>query len=340
LTAAALPEADGEALERRIRGESRKTRALREVILEELAAYDGPMSSRQVFYRVVSRAAIENSKRGCRAVLRLVLNMRRDGSIPYARIVDRTRAMHQLASWAGVAEVNAAAALGYRRNLWAYQPTNVMIACEKQALEGIFAGIVDEYGASLWTIRGFSSETFEYEWAEEIKGLAKDVDEFENAEEFRQIPEAAASIGEIAKAGRKTVIVYFGDHDPSGLAIEEATRRKLAGFGAEFEWRRGGLLPEDLDAFSLVRVPVKRGGAKKKGDPRAKGFLNKFGDNAAELDALGPAELERRIRAAIVEHIDQEVWERGRLVQERERESLNLVRDNWAAALAGARATP
>ena len=77
------------------RGEGRRTQALRAVVLEVLAGFDGPMSSRQIAYQCVGRGAIENTEKAKAAVLRLVVKMRRDGSIPYRRIVDRTRARHQ-----------------------------------------------------------------------------------------------------------------------------------------------------------------------------------------------------------------------------------------------------
>jgi hypothetical protein len=288
-----------------VRGEGRRTLELRTAILAMLPELPAAVSSRQVFYQCVSRGVIENNAKSCRAVLRLLVKMRRDCSIPYSRIVDRTRRKHHEQGWDGVTEIMEAVAGQYRRDLWSDQPVIPMIACEKQALEGIFSKIVDEYGASLWTIRGFNSESFEFEWSEEIRNL---------------------TVG-----GKRVAIAYFGDFDPSGLAIEENSRRKLTGFGAVFSWRRGGLSQEDFDALDLVRVPVKRT------DTRAKSFLTQFGDCAAELDALHPAELERRIRVAIEEHIDTAKWDRLRAVELVERDSLHVVTRNWDTAVQAAR---
>jgi hypothetical protein len=284
------------------RGESRKTLALRKVILEELDAYAGPMSSRQLFYRCVSRGAVANDKRSCNAVLRRILLMRRDGSIPYDRIVDRTRRKYHQQGWDSLREAIEMTGAAYRRDLWDDQDIVAMVGCEKAALEGVFSRIVDEYGASLWTLRGYASESFAWEWAEDIRKLNK--------------------------AGQNVAITYFGDFDPSGMSIEASTRDKLAGFGADFTWQRGGLLPEDMDGFELVPVPIKPT------DTRAKAFLSTFGGDGAELDALPPKELERRIRLAIEQHVDGDRWQAGRLTEQRERESLDLVARNWDAALA------
>lgn len=288
----------------RVRGEGKDTIALRQVIADVLAGFDGPMSGRQIFYQCVSLGAVENNAKGRGQVLRLILKMRRDGSIAYSRIVDRTRAKHHRAGWDNVSEALDGWRQYYRRDLWQDQKTIPMIACEKAALEGIFSQVVDEYGASLWTLRGFNSESFEYEWAEEVR--------------------------ELNAAGKNVIIYYFGDFDPSGLSIEETSRRKLEAWGAKFTWVRAGLLLEDFDRFNLIRIPVKAG------DSRAKAFLSKF-DRAAELDALKPAELERRIRESIENHIDRERWNRMVSVEKAEKESLDLVIGNWGVAVEAAR---
>ncbi len=287
------------------RGLGKKTIAVREEILAVLASFDGPMSSRQVAYQLVGRRAIENTEKEKERIGRTIVAMRQEGLIPYSRIVDRTRSKHQRPSWAGVTDIMEAAASQYRRNLWADQPVIPMIACEKRALEGVFSGIVDEYGVSLWTFGGFNSLSFDYEWSEAIR--------------------------EITDAGKRVSVAYFGDHDPSGICIEDTSFDRLGEeFGADFEWCRLGLNPEDFEEFKLAPIPVKPT------DRRTKAFLSKFGDHAAELDALPPAELERRIREAIEQHIDMEKWEALKKTEAVERDALDVVIKNWDAAVAAA----
>lgn len=294
-----------ERVAKRVRGPGRKTLALREHVLEVFDSFEGSMSTRQVFYQLVSRGAVANDPKMYEGVSRLLVAMRRDGSVPYSRVVDRTRSKHHRIGWDGCSDIMSNVAVQYRRNLWAQQDVHVHVCCEKQALEGIFAEVVDSFGAPLWVIRGFSSESFVYEWAEEIRELVND--------------------------GREVVVAYFGDHDPSGLCIEENTRSRLHNLGARFEWYRVGLVLEDFDVFDLVNVPVKRT------DSRATKYLERFGDRGAELDALPPDELRNRIRDAIAEHVDVDAWERLKNAEKQEREALGLVTANWAAALAGAK---
>jgi hypothetical protein len=290
---------------KRRRGLGKKTIALRAHVLDVLATFDGSMSSRQVFYQLVSRGAVVNNEKACDVVQRLLVAMRRDGSVPYSRIVDRTRGKHHRSGWDGAEDIMAGVAEQYRRDLWAQQDVHVHVCCEKQALEGVFGEIVDEYGAPLWTIRGFNSESFVYEWAEEIKALNRE--------------------------GRRVVVAFFGDHDPSGLCLEADCQRRLLSMGAQFTWAREGLLWEDFERFALVNVDTK------KRDPRTRKYLETFGNRAAELDALPPDELRTRIRAAIERNIDVDAWARLRDTEKHERHALRLVTANWDAALEGAR---
>lgn len=288
------------------RGPRKSTRELMDVIVDVLDTFDGSMSTRQIYYQCVSRGEVQNCTAGYDKVQRLVVSMRREGIIPFDRVVDRTRAKHQRPGWDGPKEIMQAVHAQFRRDLWAEQDTVVMIACEKQALEGIFAEACDEYGASLWTVHGFASLSFAYEWANEIK--------------------------ECTAEGKRVAIAYFGDFDPSGLCIERKITEQLEELGARFSWERAGLIWEDFDEFDLVNVPVKQAT-----DSRAKAYLKLYGNRAAELDALRPDELRRRVKAAITSNIDVEPWNRLSAVEAVERESLSAVVRNWDTAVAAAR---
>lgn len=285
----------------RRRGKSRKTVALAGTILDIFETFEGSMSTRQVFYQCVSRGAVPYNPKEATRVQRLVVEMRRDGQIPYDRVVDRTRGKHQRPGWDGVEELLDAGAAQYRRDLWIDQKTIVMVACEKQALEGIFAEVVDEYGASLWTLRGYASVSFAFEWATEIKRLNR--------------------------RGKRVVIAYFGDHDPTGIDIERSTQDEMRGHGAEFEWQRRGLLETDFERYDLVNLGVK------KTDTRSRKYLERYGNRAAELDALRPDVLRARIETAISAHIDTDAWDRLERTEATERESLKLIAGNWEAAV-------
>jgi hypothetical protein len=293
------------------------TETLIATVLTVLDDFPGTMSTRQVFYQCVSRGVIPNQANEYDRVQRLLVDLRRNDEIEDDRIVDRTRSKHQRPGWNGLEDILADAKSQYRRNLWRDQRAHVMIALEKDALAGVFAEVVDEYGASLWTLRGFPSLALLFDWRREILEL--------NYED------------------KAVHIYYFGDFDPSGLQIEQTTKRELASEGAEFTWKRAGLLVEDFKRFEIMRVEVKRdkpatearkakrgmpatkAREAKRGDPNARRFLEEFGDTAAELDALPPDELRQRIRTQIERHIHREEWERLKAQENAERESFDTM---------------
>jgi len=317
------------------RGLGKKTLALREQIIDVI---NHPRfkdvehwSSRQIAYALVGEPwqAIENNEREKTKVLRVVLDMRRDGTLPYSLIVDRTRKRKFVSSWETVEEYIDPD--GYRQDLWIDQPVIPIIVSEKQALEGIIEEVCEEYGLSPWIIRGFNSESTDYDLSEEIK--------------------------EITTTGKKVVVGYLGDWDPSGLFIEEVSRArtgdghrvygfkqgkdKIKPFGAKFEWVRLGLNLDDFDRFDIATVPVKKvkygdDGRLESGDPRSNSFLAKFGPRAAELDALPPEELQRRIRDFIEQYADQRKLQQARSQEQDARDVLRMIKDNVDAAYEGA----
>jgi hypothetical protein len=77
-----------------------------------------------------------------------------------------------------------------------------------------------------------------------------------------------------------------------------------------------GVTEDDFVAHDLVRLPVKRS------DKRAEGFIRRYGTDCAEIDAIPPTELRRRVAVAIDSHIDVERWNRLLQVEAAERETL------------------
>jgi len=269
---------------------------------------DVVMSSRQIAYQLVSRGQLENNEPQKERVGRFVVDMRRSGRIDNDRIRDRTRNKHQRSGWASIEDAMLALQQQFRLNYWAEQPTIPIVILEKAALEGVVASACDKYGAGLWVIRGFNAFSFNWELAKEILRL-------------------------VEEEGKRVVVGYLGDFDPSGLEIERVVRDEVLGFGARPEWRREGLLLEDFDEFDLVNVPTKAT------DSRTSRYVETFGDRGAELDALDPEELQRRIVAFVEEHIDWPSWERVQRDEQAQRESFDAVNSNLQSILRAAGGT-
>ena len=279
------------------RGWKKRSLPVRDGILEILSTFRGALSTRQVYYQLVGRRLVPNRIAGYRAAARVLVRMRRLGEIPYDRIVDRGRRKHVRSGWDSARELMEQAARQFRRDYWTEQPKVVMVACEKAALEGVFAQVVDEYGASLWVVRGFISESFAYDFAEDIR--------------------------QYNKAGQHVVVYYFGDHDPSGKDIPRDLSKRLRGFGAQFDWIHGGITAEDIEKYNIPPLPAKAS------DSRSRRFFERYGSVAAELDALPPDILQERIRQAIERHIEWVQWITVARDERIQRADLDLVVNNW-----------
>ena len=123
----------------------RKTTALIEAAAEILGEHH-PMTVRQVFYRLVSRQVIENTRGAYQAVSKALVVARREGLIPWEHIEDRLRQPRHISMWCGLDDFAETAAAAYRRDIWAAQPIRVEVWLEKDALSGIFEDVLDDYG--------------------------------------------------------------------------------------------------------------------------------------------------------------------------------------------------
>ena len=256
----------------------KKSQVIIEGVKEVLSEIEGAVSTRQMYYQLLSRGIIENSERGYNKVQRLLVNLRREGIVSNERICDRTRNKHQRASWNGLADILEQCKIQYRRDYWSDQNIATYISVEKQALEGVFSEVCDEYGVSLFVLRGYPSYSLLYDWSQEII--------------------------ELNNEGKEVKIYYFGDFDATGVQIDESVASNLLEFGAKFSFERVGILPSDIKKFDLMTLPVKRS------DTRAKKFIEKYGHECVELDALPPNELKKRIRESIEANIEIDKWNR------------------------------
>ena len=74
-----------------------------------------------------------------RRVYRLLLNAREQGTIPWDWIVDETRSIERVATWADPEAYARAVARSYRRDFWDQQPHRVQVWSEKGTVRGVLA---------------------------------------------------------------------------------------------------------------------------------------------------------------------------------------------------------
>lgn len=254
------------------RGLGRETLALRESILDMVATgyIEPPFTVRQAFYRLTTiDASVEKTEAGYRRVQRQILHLRREGLLPYRYVADNSRVRRKPATHDSLADALETTAHFYRAAVWRDIDAYVEIWCEKTALAGVMYPVTKRYDVPLLCASGYSSETFAYEAAQEMR-----------------------------ESGKPGFIYYFGDFDPSGWQMAESLQKKLSKFNPRATFKRVAVNPEQIDIMRLPSRPTK------KTDTRYRKFVEMFGDvGSVELDAINPATLRHLVQDCIEQHI-------------------------------------
>jgi hypothetical protein len=251
---------------------------------------------------------------------------REHGLLPWGWIVDETRAPEQVATWSNPEAYVETVQESYRLNKWQGQPTHVMLWCEKGTVAGTLRPVLRKYEVPFQLTHGYSGATPVYDAAQ-------------------------ANL----RRKQKTLILYVGDYDPSGMGMSEwdlpcrlyrystdnpADNQdidpEVARIGLEelgLEIRRIALTKEDTIALGRgPAFPASDKGPKpgKKGDSRYPWFVRNYGLWCWELDALDPNILRDRVEEAILDELDVEAWNRYVDVEEVEKNSIMGLCQSWA----------
>lgn len=275
------------------KGEWTRTKRLIDAAVAILRA-ENPMTVRQLFYRLVSIAEVENCLHDYQRVSKAMTKARNDSRIRFSWIVDRSRSNYGGSGWSNLTEYAKWQFRGYRRDYWQDQNNYCEIWCEKDAVVGSIDEVTDKWGVTIRALRGFNSTTAVHHIA----------DDFEDKND----------------EGKRIFVYYLGDHDPSGRAIEMDVANRVAEYNSgPFDIERLAIHKADIAKFKLPPLRVKMG------DTRAKGFIRRHGQQAVELDALPPTELRRRIDQAIRAVVNNETWNRAQRIENAELETTKRI---------------
>ena len=257
-----------------------------------------PITGRGIGYKLFASGLIPSMERAeMQRVYRLLKEAREQGRIPWAWIVDETRELERVSTWANPAAYARAVARSYRRDFWDQQPVRVMVVSEKGTVRGLLRPVLDHFAVGFQVMHGFSSATIVYD-------ISRDDD------------------------GRPLIILYVGDFDPSGMYMSEKDlpNRFSKYDGNHVTTRRIALTRKQVKG--LPSFPA----AGKRKDPRYKWFRSNYGDRCWELDAMDPNDLRVCVERAIVALIEPVAWQRCEIINQAERESLQTILQKWGGS--------
>jgi hypothetical protein len=272
----------------------RATQDEMEVRAEFLTDYPvehGPVTVRGLYYQaeVHGLPGIDKQDKSYAKVQRQVLNLRREGRLPYDCVADATRWMRKPNADNGVKAALQDTAAHYRKNLWADALDYVEIWCEKDALAGVIYPVTSLYVVPLMVTRGFSSETFCYEAI-----AAREGDE-----------------------DRPYYVYYLGDFDRAGQDAAKSLEEKLCRFadevGIEIIFQNIAVTLEQIAQWNLpTRSPKRESVADKKWPYQS----------ACELDSIPPDYMRALVELHINNHLPQEQL---RILKEAEQSERDII---------------
>lgn len=253
-------------------------------ILEEYVNDGYTLTLRQLYYQLVSRDVIPNNDKEYAKLSKILKNGRMAGIVDWSSIEDRVR-VPKLPYW--VKDVQSAindTIEQYRLDRMKGQARRIEIWVEKDALSNVLYRVSEKYHIRLMVNRGYSSVSAMYDAYHRLR--------------------------------TDDVILYFGDHDPSGMDMIRDVRERLQEFGIAVQVQPIALTMDQIREFNPPPNPAKIT------DPRAKWYIEKYGKTSWELDALPPRELIRLAENAVESIID--IYQYHEMLKEEEKDKTVL----------------
>ena len=245
-----------------------------ELANEIISHYDGlKLTLRQLYYQFVTRNAIPNKENAYNSLGNLISNARLAGLLDWEAIEDRVRIPRIPIDFEDIQDLVKAALQSYRLPRWEGQDWYVELWCEKDAVSNILEPMAKKYHIVQMVNRGYSSQSAMHDTADRF--LSQD-------------------------DSKRKVLLYLGDHDASGEDMVRDIRERLAMFGVTLTVDKIALTFEQVKQYNLIPNPAKLT------DTRSKAYINKFGNESWELDALPPDVLHQLIEQAILNVLDVE----------------------------------
>ena len=253
-------------------------------VLEEYAEMGYSITIRQLYYQLVSRDLIPNNMQAYKRLINLMTNAREGGWADWNAIVDRGRTPVKPADWTGAGEILNVASRQFRLDRWAGQEFHVEVWCEKDALSSVIEPICARYHVRFMANRGYSSATAMYD--------------------------AAKRMEDAARRNQWPIVIYLGDHDPSGMDMTRDVRDRLAMMapdliydGVDIDVVRLALNFDQVQQYNPPANPAKLT------DSRIVDYLTQYGRESWELDALDPQVLDTLISTEIDRYLDRDKYE-------------------------------
>lgn len=247
------------------------------------------LTVRQLYYQLVSRNVVPNDMSSYQRTSKVLQTGRMTGQVDWDTIVDRARVPRMRQQYPTMGSFVEAVKNSYRCLRWDGQEYYLEVLVEKEALAGILEPVTDKYHVLLLANKGYLSTS--------------------------AMHDVALRMG-MHEQDRQCIILYMGDHDPSGMDMVRDIRDRLRGFMCYTRVERIALTMDQVGQHDLPPNPAKRT------DPRSRRYSDEYGGRSWELDALNPEILTGILREHILRYLDVRKYEEAIRREQREKDEL------------------
>jgi len=257
-------------------------------IINEYVEDDMTLTVRQLYYQFISRdlfpeswidynTGSKNNPKSYGKLSKIISNARLAGLISWTSIRDLTRYLRENPHWSNPGSILRSAANSFRLDKWRNQDYRIEVWIEKEALIGVISSICDELDVPYFACKGYVSQSEMWEASQRIIGYFDE--------------------------GKEPVIIHLGDHDPSGIDmtrdIIERQDTFLRSDDLHPQIRRIALNIDQIREFNPPPNPTKFS------DTRASSYVDEYGIECWELDAMEPRVIRNLIRDQILSLRDE-----------------------------------
>lgn len=288
-------------------------------VIEDYAKQGLTLTVRQLYYRFIAfdlfpdswidekynlanhlDKSTKNTQKNYKRLADALNKGRLAGLINWKAIEDRTRWLHDYATYDDPGQRLRGLEYSYIEDVWRDQDNYCEVWVEKDALAGVIEGPCNELRVPYFPTRGYMSQSEAYEAGQRIQHKA-------NVE------------------GKIVTIFHLGDHDPSGLDMSRDNEERLLMFGRQgsIDFRRLALNMDQVEQYNPPPNPAKET------DSRFAGYEDLYGDESWELDALEPKVIAELVRTNVEALIDRAKFDVNLAEEAENRAKLVKLARNW-----------
>jgi len=232
-----------------------------------------PITIRQLYYEMVTKNIIANNLKEYKKFVKLMTYARENYIIPYNNIVDSTRGLDTPIQFDHLKNLRHVCLTNYKLKRWEDQEYYIEVWVEKDAMASTLLDISQKYCVPFMSNRGYSSTTAMHDANRRFKY-------------------------QIFKRKKQCKIIYLGDHDPSGLDMDNDIMERVLDVNHHEVLERIALTKQQIDDYNLPPNPAKLD------DPRAKSYISTYGEDSWELEAYPIKELRELLEDKLRSYIE------------------------------------